>query len=539
MANFGGMTWDMQQRAKRLIADAPPNLAPFLSQQSAIASGFRSPEQQAQAIASVAARNNIPLTERTLTAGIPGMAAGVGRSKHQTGEALDWNFAGMPAEARNYLTSNAGRYGLQFPLPKTDSVHMEVDPKFYGPVQPVEDGSAVASSTQTAPMPTPVASPLPPPQQAPQSMLVPQEDNSGLVGMFRNAIENPLTMAGLGLMSSSAQGKDIGTGLINGIGMGREADKWAQERQKTMALKRLLAGGAPGMEGVPPALLAIAQATGDPSPIAQHIIKGGGTDDIKEYEYAKARGFQGSLQDWLVNKRASQGEYAKQLVYGSDAQGNIVPMQAGSRGDLIASKMPPGVQLQRDPIKVETATGTVLIDPTTRQQMGFIPKNVAEAARQGEIGKGQGQAQVDLPKVESSSKALMDKIQAVENDPNLANVTGWQAYLPTIQSTSRDTEARISQLGGSAFLQAFESLKGGGAITEVEGQKATQALARLTDLKQSDEGFKQALRDFAQEVARLQELARTRAANGIAPQQPQTATPGATLPQGWSIQKVQ
>lgn len=128
-----------------------------------------------------------------------------------------------------------------------------------------------SGTTQPPQMPPPVASPLPPPQQAPQSMLVPQEDNSGLVGMFRNAIENPLTMAGLGLMSSSAQGKDIGTGLINGIGMGREADKWAQERRKTQALQQLMAGG--GMEGIPPHLMAIARATGDPSIIAQYTMK--------------------------------------------------------------------------------------------------------------------------------------------------------------------------------------------------------------------------------------------------------------------------
>lgn len=363
------------------------------------------------------------------------------------------------------------------------------------------------------------------PQQQAQSMIFPQQDdNGGLAGMFRNAIENPLVMAGLGLVSSSAQGKDVGTGLINGIGLSREADKWAQERKKTAALQQLLAGNGQGMEGVPPALMAIARATGDPSPIAQHIIKGGGTDDIKEYEYARARGFTGSLQDWLVNKRATSGEYAKQLVYGTDKDGNIVPMQAGSRGDLVQSKMPNGVSLQRDPLKIETATGTVLIDPTTRQQMGYIPKNVAEGERQKQVGEAQGKALVDLPKVESSSKALMEKIQKVENDPNLGNVTGWQGWMPTLRAESRDTEARIAQLGGSAFLQAFESLKGGGAITEVEGQKATQALARLTDLKQSDAGYRESLRDFAQEVARLQELAQVKARNGIAPQQPQAAT---------------
>jgi hypothetical protein len=47
-------------------------------------------------------------------------------------------------------------------------------------------------------------------------------------------------------------------------------------------------------------------------------------------------------------------------------------------------------------------------------------------------------------------------------------------------------------LDGQAFLQAFESLKGGGQITEIEGQKATQAIGRLDDY-QNPEDYKQAL----------------------------------------------
>lgn len=343
---------------------------------------------------------------------------------------------------------------------------------------------------------SPAASP-PPPQQAPQSMLVPQEDNSGLVGMFRNAIENPLTMAGLGLMSSSAQGKDIGTGLINGIGMGREADKWAQERKKTQALQRLLAGGAPGMEGVPPALMAIAQATGDPSPIAQHIIKGGGTDDIKEFEYAKARGFQGSLQDWLVNKRASQGEYAKQLVYGSDAQGNIVPMQAGSRGDLIASKMPAGVQLQRDPIKIETATGTVLIDPTTRQQMGFVPKNVAEGARQTVEGRETGERQMAMPKAEAALSSADAKTDVVLNALGDARrmVGQWTTGIPgaVLQNVpgtaAKDLKERIKTVVANAGFEELQTMRAnsptGGALGQVAVQELEMLQKTVTSLEQA------------------------------------------------------
>jgi len=397
--------------------------------------------------------------------------------------------------------------------------------------------SSVSSPTAANSPPIAANSPAAPPPQQAQSMLVPQEDNednSGLAGMFRNAIENPLVLAGIGLMSASGQGKDIGTGLMQGIGMAREGDKFARDRRKQQGLDRLLAGGGP-MEGVPPALLAIAQATGDPSAIAQHIIRGEGTGDIKEFEYARKNGFGGSFADWMTQKRAASG-YGKTPIYGVGPDGKPVIMQIGSEGKAIQTQLPEGVNISRDPIKIDAGTHTVILDPITRQPVAHIPKNVADAATQKEVGQSRGQAQVDLPKVESSSKALLDKIQSVENDPALSQVTGIEAYAPfTLRSSSRDVEAKIAQLGGSAFLQAFESLKGGGAITEIEGQKATQALARLTDLRQSDTGFRQALKDFASEVLRLQELARTRA--GGAQPQAQGAQPFA-LPEGWSMQKV-
>jgi hypothetical protein len=46
-------------------------------------------------------------------------------------------------------------------------------------------------------------------------------------------------------------------------------------------------------------------------------------------------------------------------------------------------------------------------------------------------------------------------------------------------SPQSDFDAIFKQVTGAAFLEAFETLKGGGQITEKEGEKATQALSRL------------------------------------------------------------
>lgn len=161
-----------------------------------------------------------------------------------------------------------------------------------------------------------------------------------------------------------------------------------------------------------------------------------------------------------------------------------------------------------------------------------IPKNVAEEQRQKQFGEAGGKAAADLPRALAAGDRMLEQIQGVLNDPNLQNVTGWQGFFPTFNPRNVDTEERIAQLGGGAFLQAFESLKGGGQITEIEGKKATDALARLTNLRQSDSGFLQALKDFQAEVVRLQALAKQRAGGG------QAATPAAPANGGWSMQRV-
>jgi hypothetical protein len=86
----------------------------------------------------------------------------------------------------------------------------------------------------------------------------------------------------------------------------------------------------------------------------------------------------------------------------------------------------------------------------------------------------------------------------------------------------------LDQLKGQTFLEAFQSLKGGGAITQVEGTKAEQAIARL-NTAQSDEAFEQALRELA-EVA---QSAKRRALDLAGGQSVSPSQAG-----GWSIQRV-
>jgi hypothetical protein len=101
--------------------------------------------------------------------------------------------------------------------------------------------------------------------------------------------------------------------------------------------------------------------------------------------------------------------------------------------------------------------------------------------------------------------------------------------------------ARLGEVQGGAFLQAFETLKGGGAITEKEGEKATQAITRMSTA-QSEAEFITAAREFQQVVRdgvrnaerRLQQAGARPAAGGAAP-----AAPAATARSPQDAQALQ
>jgi len=96
-------------------------------------------------------------------------------------------------------------------------------------------------------------------------------------------------------------------------------------------------------------------------------------------------------------------------------------------------------------------------------------------------GPGAGQNErTDGPADPSSALAMINSIDGILNDPALENATGVLAWTQAIPGTPMHRFGqRTKQLEGQAFLQAFESLKGGGQITEIEGTKATQAMGRL------------------------------------------------------------
>lgn len=147
-------------------------------------------------------------------------------------------------------------------------------------------------------------------------------------------------------------------------------------------------------------------------------------------------------------------------------------------------------------------------------QLNALPAELGmrtQAAINQAVGIDEGKAQAErardaeqkLTRVTNDASNMLAMIERVKNSPGREIVTGLsgtldpRAYLPG--GAAADFRANLQQLQGSAFLQAFESLKGGGAITEIEGKKAEQAIAALqTD--QSDEGFMRSIATLEQVI---------------------------------------
>jgi hypothetical protein len=74
--------------------------------------------------------------------------------------------------------------------------------------------------------------------------------------------------------------------------------------------------------------------------------------------------------------------------------------------------------------------------------------------------------------------------------------------------------SRFDQIKGASFLEAFESLKNGGAITEKEGQKGTDAINRMSTSTDEKEFIRAAL-DLQDVIRKGVANAQSRAAGGV------------------------
>jgi hypothetical protein len=126
---------------------------------------------------------------------------------------------------------------------------------------------------------------------------------------------------------------------------------------------------------------------------------------------------------------------------------------------------------------------------------------------QDELSQEVAKIKLSLPKINSNADAVIKTVDDVLKHPGFTDVVGFPNILTGIYSPpgtdARNAKAKIKELEGKQFLQAFESLKGGGSITEKEGSAATAAISALQDPGISEDEYRRNATIFKNSVRRM------------------------------------
>jgi hypothetical protein len=152
------------------------------------------------------------------------------------------------------------------------------------------------------------------------------------------------------------------------------------------------------------------------------------------------------------------------------------------------------------------------------------PEAIAMRAKMTEQGKAEAKFEADAPQAIATAKTGLTKIDELLKHPGLApavgagglgtlGIPGIAKYIPGTDAA--DFKARLDEVLGGAFMQAYKDLKGGGQITEIEGIKATSAITRMST-SQSEKEFIKAAKEFSDVVKEGIKRAEARLANGPA-----------------------
>ena len=265
-------------------------------------------------------------------------------------------------------------------------------------------------------------------------------------------------------------------------------------------------------------------------PVLAPILQEIGSTPEKIIQHIREVGAQpGGLQRLIEESKLGSEKFA-QLV--KDRAGQAITVRGQ---DIQAATTRRGQDIQ-------AATTRRGQDLTERRERDLaLAENIAAARTFGtELAKNRVAAEAALPGAIATAEQTLALIDDMIGDARVGRdgkrwevpkggrqpAPGFQDYvgataLPFARfiegSPAAGYERRQLQIEGKTFLEAFESLKGGGAITEVEGAKATQAISRMNKA-QSEVEYIKAARELQEVVRNGVERARKKAgAGGAAP----------------------
>lgn len=336
----------------------------------------------------------------------------------------------------------------------------------------------------------------------------------------------------LGTVSAFLQGLGRGNGLLSAIGGGLGA---VQERkQENQTMKYLTAQGfsAPEAQIIsrsPQAVVQVMQnirkgqdpkanlelqKLGYETEAARIKAMGGGAMEAKDrYMTVGKQVFDkttGKLVDLGAGGLTPEGtEYGVTPVFGVDPEGQTVFAQLGKDGNVKVQKVD-----------------------------GFSPLSPGDKASDTAQGKARGEARANLPGIEQNATQMLGMIDALANDPYLDSMLGpVNSRKWNLTGDSERVQGRMNQIGGQTFLQAYNMLRGGGVITDIEGEKATEALARL-NTAQNPEDYRAALTELRSIVQNGLDRSRRMADMGIGGPTQNNKQPSSTNIGGYVIEEA-
>ena len=296
------------------------------------------------------------------------------------------------------------------------------------------------------------------------NMMQQQKQPQGLLGRLTNRSES----TGLNLMESFAAGLDplIMPSMRGGDAIRERGDKRVEQGDKNRTIDFLRANGRNDLaqmvsEGMITPKQAAAQML---TPKADNRTAG-----MQNYEYLVSNG--------VTPEEAMQRSFGK--------GGTNITLKTGESG--MYGKPPEGSVWQFN------EDGTHKMEDAGNGNMRPMVTPLRGTAGETRAGDQDTLEQKKLVASESAQDSI-NLIDSILTSEFLPSVTGnIQGQIPfQLRQGSADLAVKIDQLQGQAFLRAFESLKGGGQITEREGIAATKAIARL-DRKQGTEEYKKSL----------------------------------------------
>lgn len=206
--------------------------------------------------------------------------------------------------------------------------------------------------------------------------------------------------------------------------------------------------------------------------------------------------------------------YFGNVIKGVGPDGKPAYFQTSNQGNIKQVQLPDGFRPEENWEKLDLGTHW-LIRNTRDGTQQMVPKELYQEGFQSTSGAEDAKAaaarRANLPKVESTASQMLSTLDALEKHPGFTGAVGWQGNIPDWMIPSGTDAAgfmsQLQQVQGQAFLQAFESLKGGGQITQIEGEKATAAISRLSR-NLSEAEFKAAIQELRATINRGLERAR-------------------------------